>query len=230
MSDTYLTLRQYLTEDEADGISSITDSVLELAEELVDAYVGFVERHVTETYRGKATGGTTTTLIDTSSNSPFTINDGYFERCVIQIIGGTNKGEVRFISAYDKDTQTITVSEAFSSAIDTTSIFKIYQLARFPRECDVEAIDENDTYYKDIPEPIRRAVIAQCEYIIEQGDDFFESGTDLISESIDDYSYRLAEGVAKSDLKKMIAPKARAILKTFRVKTGRFSDTPNVPR
>lgn len=233
MSNIYKTLRQYLTESEADSILEITEPILKLAEELIDIYVAYVEKHVNSISRGIATGGSKTTLIDTSGDSPLSLNSGYFERCVLQIIGGTNKGEVRFISGYDKDQQKITLSEQFTNSIDTTSVYKIYQLARFPRNCDVEVITNNgdSVYYKDIPEKVRRAVIFQCEYIIEQGDSFFSSGSDIVSETIDDYSYKVSDSISKSSIERLISPKARTILATgIRKKVGRFSDIPNTPR
>ncbi len=141
----------------------------------------------------------------------------------MEIIGGTNEGERRRILSYDKDTQTITVASAFTSAIDTTSAFVIRQLGLFPRNNagsnrDVRVI--NETYYKRIPEAIKRAVAAQVEYLVEKGDSYFKGGADFKSERIDDYSYERAGSAV--GIEAMIAPKARLFLKGYKRRVGRL--------
>ena len=83
---------------------------------------------------GTADGGTTTTLIleepqGTSGNEMFPEHDDFLNGCTIKILGGTNSGAIRTISAYDVDAltgvATVTVSQAFSSAIDDTSTYQI---------------------------------------------------------------------------------------------------------
>ena len=206
------TKRGYITKADVESYAniSVTDDdeaieYMELAEEVIDNYVGFQNRFMRYSVEGIATGGSTTTLVDTSSDSYLNDSlDGVYEYCTIKIIAGTNIGEERIISTHNKDTGTITVNTAFTSAIDTTSVYIVYQLGKFPREKDVRIID--DRYYKYIPNEVKSACLAQMEYIIEMGTDFFISGVDKKSEDIDGYSYEA------NDITRMIAPKARHLL------------------
>lgn len=210
--------RGYLSHNELKQFANITikdndeaDDVISQAEEIIDAYIRRGDKFIRNQISGIATGGTTTTLIDTSGDSHLTFDNDYFNGCEIEIIGGTNAGERRRITDYDKTTKTITVASAFTAAIDSTSAYVIYQLGFFPRVKDVFHVDS--TYYKRIPEAIKRATAAQVEYIIEKGDSFFKGGADFKSESIDDYSYDRGEG--STGLAAMIAPKARHFLSGF---------------
>jgi len=205
--------RRYATQNEIEEFADIeikdnteADDRITQAEELIDSFVGPQDRHISVEYSGQATDGTTTTLIDTSSDTQLNFNDDYFDYCEVEIVGGTNKGEIRQITSSDKDTQTITVSSAFTSAIDSTSVYVIRQLSRFPRIKDVRVLD--NVYYKTIPDAVKRAVAAQIQYVIEKGDDYFVGATDKESESIADYSHSYKKGI---DL--LIAPKARALLR-----------------
>jgi hypothetical protein len=126
----------------------------------------------------------------------------------LHIIGGTNVGEERVITGQDSTTKTITVQKAFTNAIDTTSVYRIYQLAKFPRTQDAKLME--GVYYKYIPEQIKKATLAQVEYMISMGDDFFVSGIDKTNENIDGYDYQIPRDVRRS-----VAPKAREYLKGF---------------
>lgn len=76
--------------------------------------------------RGTAThAGTTTTLRDTGLG---TFATDYWKGASLKILSGTNRGEVRYISAYNATTKTFTVESAFPLATDTTS--------RYIVECD----------------------------------------------------------------------------------------------
>jgi len=212
------TRRGYLSQKELKQFANIVvnDSdeatdIISQAEEIIDAFIKRADKFIPREKNGKATGGSTTTLIDTSNDSPFSQDDDYYKNCEVEILGGTNVGERRRVSDYDKSSQTITVDSAFTAAIDATSVFQIYQLGFFPRVKDVWHNDS--VYYKRIPEAIKRATAAQVEYIIEKGNSFFKGGGDLESESIDDYSYQKAKG--STGIRAMIAPKARMFLKGF---------------
>ena len=215
--------RGYLSIDELQQLAdiSVTDDdeaadQISQAEEIIDSYIRNSSKFIPSPRNGKATDGSTTTLIDTSSDSPFNQDDDYYKGCEIEIIGGTNVGERRRVSGYDKDTQKITVSDAFASAIDGTSVFEIYQVGLFPRVIDVW--HQHETYYKRIPEAIKRAIAAQVEYIIEKGSSFFLGATDDESESIDDYSHKRVNAGMRS----MIAPKARMFLRGFVSRIGKL--------
>jgi hypothetical protein len=215
--------RGYLSQAELAQFANITvkdtseaDDVISQAEEIIDAYIRRASKFIPYREEGIATGGTTTTLIDSSSDSPFTQDDDYWKGCEVEIVGGTNAGERRKVTAYDKTTKTLTVDSAFTDSIDSTSVYVIYQLGFFPRVADVHHISSK--YYKRIPEAIKRAVAAQVEYIIEKGDSFFKGGADFKSESIDDYSYERAGRALGFEA--MIAPKARQFLRGFVSRIG----------
>jgi hypothetical protein len=215
--------RGYLSQDELKQFANITiqdtaeaDDVISQAEEIIDAFVRRATKFIAGIYKGVATGGTTNTIIDTSGDSYFNFDNGYFTGCEVEIVAGTNAGQRRRISGYDKATQTITVADVFPLAIDTTSVYVISQLGLFPRLKDIFHWDS--VYYRRIPEAIKRATAAQVEYIIEKGDSFFKGGADFQSESIDDYSYNRGEG--STGLAALIAPKARQFLSGFINRVG----------
>lgn len=221
--------RQYATLADIAEYSNVTVTdedeaadQLSMAEEMIDAYVGPQEKHVNEEVIGQATGGTTTTLIDISGDSYLVApEDDYYKYCEVEIIKGTNAGERRSITAYDQSTNKITVSPAFSSAIDSTSVYVIKQLGKFPRYCDVKYLEVSgvNTYLKRIPEAVRRAALAQLEYIVEKGTDFFSGPTDLEGEGIGSkYNYTV-----KKNMDRMIAPAARKFLHGIMNRTGSFS-------
>lgn len=217
------TKRGYITKQEVENYCdiAITDNDeaierMELAEEIIDKYVGFQNAFQRYEITGTATGGTTTTLVDDSGNTLLggSIDDRY-TYCILHIIGGTNAGEERVITAQDSDTKTVTVQKAFTNEIDATSVYRIYQLSKFPRTQDAKLID--GIYYKYVPEQVKKACLAQIEYMIEMGDDFFVSGIDKKTENIDGYGYSIPDSVRRA-----ISPKAREYLKGFTNRKGKL--------
>lgn len=186
---------------------------IEKAEEIIDSYVGYVEKHVIRNYVGKADSGTTTTIVSTTPLNVSTFLDNYLEFCVVEIVSGTNKGERRSIST--NTNYTITVRDAFTSAIDSTSAFKIYQLGKFPRLCDADYITEMDKWVKSIPDQIKRAVAYQVAYMETLGTDYAQN-LDIKSESLGDWSatYR--------DNSRSISPIAKELLIGYRVGVGKI--------
>ena len=214
-------MRSYITIDElqtyADvGIDDTTYAQEQIAqaEEIIDSFVGTQKKFFASWVFGQATDGSTSTLVDTSGDTPFTQPDNFFKWLHVEIVAGTNEGLIRQIKSYDKATKTITLAEDFPAAIDSTSVFKIYQLAKFPRLCDVFA--KNGVVYKSIPQDLKRAVAAQVEYLITQGPEFFQGTTDLSTETVDNYS-----NVAKPAAR-LIAPKARELLRRITNRKGTF--------
>ena len=204
--------RGYLSQDELKQFANITvedseeaNDIISQSEEIIDGFVGFVRKFISEKFHGNATSGTVTTLIDTSGDSPFAYNDDYFKGCEVEILGGTNEGKRRKIASYDKTNQTITVDETFTTPIDDTSVFIIYQLGKFPRVKDVENL--SSVYYRRIPEVVKRAVAAQVKYYIEKGVEFFHGATDYSSEDIGEW-----RGVNRENIDRVIAPLARQLL------------------
>ena len=71
--------------------------------------------------KGTATGGTSSTLVDTKRKE----DDDYWTGGVIEIISGTGVGQVRDVSDFASSTGTITVTPAFVTTPDTTSVYRI---------------------------------------------------------------------------------------------------------
>ena len=218
LSTTPTTRRGYLSQAELAQYANITivdaveaDDQISQAEEIIDAYVRQSEKFVKVRITGTATGGTTTTLIDTQYLTQY---DGYYTGLELEILAGTGAGKRLRITGSDKATKTVTFTPALDASINTTSVYEIYQLGLFPRYKDV--LYTNDTYYKRIPEAVKRATAAQVEYIIEKGEAYFKGGAEYKSESIGDYSYTREAGSITS----LIAPKARLLLKGYINRTG----------
>lgn len=210
---------------EVTDVAGSTAAQIALAEELIDQYVGHQDRHIQGESYGEVTGAVSKTVYDTSNETNLNQVDNYFARCVIEIIGGTGVGQIRPIVSSDKEDHSITYDgDVFSPALDGTSIFKIYQLAKFPRKKDVYGGRRGDNYSKSVPQLVKEAVIAQTEFIISQGDDFFGGiSSDMESERIGNYSYTRGNSSGSSSaLVKMIAPKARTLLRGIKNSGGRI--------
>jgi len=72
-----------------------------------------------------ATGGTTTTLIDTVT---LTGADDFYKGMIVEITSGPASGEARLITGSVLATNTITVLTAFSTAITSSSVYTIENL------------------------------------------------------------------------------------------------------
>jgi len=220
--------RQYATQAQLAEFADITindsdeaEDRINQAEELIDAYVGAQAKHIPWVSRGLATGGTTTTLVDSSGDSPIDdYDDNFWTYCEVEMLSGDAAGEKRTVSSYDKSETTVTVSDAFSSAISEGDAYRIYQLGKFPRNTEQEYIqndsDSEAKYFKWIPEQVTRATVAQVKYMIEKGQDFFAGEVDKTSETLLDYSYT----ADKSSTDKMISPHARMLLKGITNRKG----------
>lgn len=213
--------RNYVTTTEVDEMAGIVSTDLQIseAEEIIDAYVGYQKRHLEHSLKGRASaGGASTITLQSKEVNVYDID--YFKWCEVEILGGTGAGQRRTITGSTK-AGVLTVATIWTTAPDSTSFYKIYQLGKFPRQQDVTFFSEvaPSAYYKQIPEAIKRATAAQVEYMVSLGDDFFATDkADKQSESIGDYSYSNAEGAA--NINKLIAPKARALLRGIINRTG----------
>lgn len=220
--------RGYLTLEELEEFADITISdndeaydQIGHAEELIDDYLGFVTKFMTVEHVGVVSEvpSSTTFTLDADYINSFPFVD-YFKWCHVEIIGGTGAGQQRKITASD-ESGVLTVESEFSTTIDTTSAYKIYQMAKFPRYQDVfvDSRTQPTKYYKSIPEAIKRAVAAQVEYRINMGDKFFAQSGQETSERIGDYSYT---SKSEGGIKHLIAPKARKLLAGYIVRTGKI--------
>lgn len=217
------TRRQYITEADVEEYSdiSVTNSSeaedrMNLAEVMVDSYVGFITKHVRGKHSGQATSGGNDYIIDTSGDSPLNdYDDDYFTYCEVEIIGGTGNGQVRTISRHEPDSSKITVNENWSTNPDDTSFYVIRQLGKFPRPTDVFQ-NTDSKYFKQIPDAVKQATLAQFEYIVEKGDDFFAGAVDYDEEELGDYRYK-----AKKE-NRALSPQARQLLKPLVNRKGRM--------
>lgn len=219
--------RGYLSQSELEQMANITvtdateaDDRISQAEEMLDAYVGPQDKYMNHEITGLAAAGASTSItLETSQQNTYDID--YFKLCDVEILGGTGAGQRRKCTGSTK-AGVLTV-DTWTTTPSTDSFYRITQVGKFPRRCDVETYTSgtNTTYYKSIPEAIKRAVAAQIEYIIEMGDAFFAGDKpDMQSESIGDYSYTKGEGI--SNISKLIAPKAKVLLKGIYNRTGQI--------
>lgn len=221
------TLRNYITIAELQalcGIQVTNDGEalrqIERAEQAVDDYVGSTSKHVTSDFRGLVSSVNGKEVIDTNPASQLHVTDGYFERCVIEIIGGTGSGQMRLIASSSNDNRSVTVINDWDTPLDSTSFYRIYQLAKFPRQGDIYPSPDGRRYYKAIPDPIKRAVAAQIDFMIQKGDAFFVGDqADVISESVGNYSYSKANS-GQSSVVTALAPRARTLLRGYKNSMG----------
>lgn len=220
--------RGYLSQSELEQLANITitdtteaDDRISQAEEMIDAYVGAQDKHMTYATKGLAAAGASLSLtLEASQQNTFDID--FFKLCEVEIIGGTGAGQRRKCTGSTK-AGVLTVDSAWTTTPDSTSFYRIYQVGKFPRGCDVESNTSgaNTTYYKAVPEAIKRAVAAQIEFMIEMGDAYFAGDKpDMQSESIGDYSYTKGQGVG--GIGTLIAPKAKILLKGIYNRTGQI--------
>lgn len=220
--------RGYLSQSELEQLANITitditeaDDRISQAEEMIDAYVGAQDKHMTYKVTGlAAAAGALSLTLETSQQNTYDID--FFKLCEIEIVGGTGAGQRRKITGSTK-AGVLTIDSAWTTTPSTDSFYRIYQVGKFPRACDVESYTSgiNTTYYKAVPEAIKRAVAAQVEYFIEMGDAFFAGDkSEMQSENIGDYGYTKGEGV--SGIGKLIAPKAKILLKGIFNRTGQI--------
>jgi hypothetical protein len=218
--------RGYLTQPDLAEYANIiiedpteADDQISQAEEMIDSYVGPQVKHFPQVIYGKMqSSGVNNLQLDPIHTNVYQKN--YLLNCWIEIIGGTGQGQTRKIT-----TQTyagiITTESDFTTALDSTSFYKIWQLGKFPRHQDVyfDGINTPNQYYMQITEMVKRATAAQVEYIIEMGQKFFSSqASQLNSEKIGDYAY--TKGNSKNPQDQLIAPKAKEYLTGIKVRTG----------
>jgi hypothetical protein len=182
--------------------------------------VGYQEKFFQYNLNGKVSSGNGTTgfTLDTLHINSYPYTD-YFAGMMVEILGGTNAGERKRITGSSSDG--VITTEAFTSAFDTTSVYSIFQLGKFPRKKDIffNSYETPNKYYKQIPEAIKRAVAAQVEYIIQMGTQFFSTdASEKTSESIGDYSY--SKRASSAGASRIIAPKARILLRGITNRTG----------
>lgn len=217
--------RNYVTIQEVSATLglTVTDLQINSAEELIDNYVGPQDKFLEYDLDGLiAAGGANNVTLEQVHQNNMQLD--FLKRCRIEIIGGTGEGQARNITGQTYE-GVITVDIAFNPALDTTSFYKIYQLAKFPRKEDFayDSTHSPQRYYKSIPEKVREAIFAQIEFMVNMGDDFFATDkSDFQSESIGDYSYSKGNVSGGTGIGSMIAPKAKTLLRGIINRTGKI--------
>lgn len=221
--------RQYLSQSELQQFADITisnpteaDVLISQAEEILDGYVGFQDQFLSkredQTIIGKAQAANANTLtLESRHSNVFLVN--YFSYTELEIIGGTGQGQRNGILSSTYPNTIVTFVNPFTTAPDATSLYRIYQLGKFPRrkDCYLDAINPpTPIYYKSIPESIKRATAAQIEYMLNQGYSFFKSD-DIFksSEKIGDYTWDKPRDGSGTGITQMIAPKAKMFLQGY---------------
>lgn len=223
------TRRGYLSQSELSQYADITitdtaeaDDRIGQAEEQIDAYCGYIEKYMPHVVTGQCSAASSSSLTLEQSHQN-TYDKNYFKNCEIEIVSGTGEGQRRRVLSSLK-TGVLTVSDSWSTTPDTTSIYRIYQLAKFPRPLDVEPITVSGetVIVKTIPEAVKRAVAAQVAFAIQKGDSFFQGDSvEKISEKIGDYSYEKSS-TGSGGFTKLVSPMAKMLLKGYVSKIGKL--------
>lgn len=215
---------------ETTDVPGSTEAQIQLAEELIDRYVGPQPKAMRREYTGSITSllDSFKNIIDTGNSSQLDLTNGYLAGAVLEMVSGAAAGKREVILSSDKATKGVTLRSALSTAPAVGDYFKIYQYAKFPRAQDVQNTPDGLQVFHSIPEAVREAVIAQVKYIIAKGDAYFTGdGSDLQSESFLNYSYSRGSGSdAASALTKIISPQARTLLRGIMNRKGRIAEGP----
>lgn len=216
------TLRNYIALTNVQVVeATATEAQLDLAEQLIDQYVGWQSKHVRSDFDGEITAIDSLVISDTSSTSKLDSAgyDNYWNYCVVEFMSGSAAGEIKRITASDYSAKTITIDSATTGSLAVGDVFRVYQLAKFPRVKDT--FNRDTVFYKAIPKAVQEAVIAQVSFIIEMGDSYFTGeDSEMDSESIMSYNYSRGANSGQSAIVKMLAPKARILLRGIKNRTG----------
>lgn len=234
IDSTYLT--SYLSGFSLNSDFSSADDLISTAEEMIDSYVGpqikwfriastdnagiytppdwEPNTPINRELRGRVSAVASNTQFNLQTYQQNAYQQDFFAWCWVEIIGGTGIGQTNWVTGSTLAGQ-LTVQTAWTTPIDTTSVYRLYQLGKFPRVQDVyfDSLNQPVRYYKTIPDAVRRAVAAQCAYINRMGRAFFESDAAYMeSQKVGTYSYKRA--ISKGDSERMhIAPEARELLR-----------------
>lgn len=244
--------RQYITtaylSDYLSGLSlnadyANADDLISQAEEMIDSYVGNQTKWfrissstnagiytppdwepdipINRELRGRVASVPSSTQFVLQLYQQSAYQEDFFVGCWVEIIGGTGLNQTNQVSGSILN-GTITVVAAWSTALDTTSVYRIYQLGKFPRAQDVyfDSLNQPVRYYKTIPDAVRRATAAQAAYINRMGRAFFESDSaHMQSEKLASYSYTRNSKVNPRSL--FIAPEAKQALREDNITSRR---------
>ena len=136
-------------------------------------------RRAGEFLTGTATGGSTSTLIDT--NSPdFQASDNYWDECVVEMVSGTagNVGQRRRASAFVSSSAQLTFYGTFPSSVSSGDGYRLYR--RFTPVDYERAINRSlNTSWPDFGDTIRKTVSTvrdTLQYAVPTGPDIGNRG------------------------------------------------------
>lgn len=162
------TQRGYLTASEFEDLTNlrVTDIVewdrqADLAERYVDLVCGPSPQFHPSRTLTTVTSSTSNTFVSPELDND---KDDYYNNLKVEIKQNTGSGYKGFVTDYDSDTTTLTVSGSFSSNPDSTSKMIVTQVAVFPRLEDFDA-DGRPT----IPDAVTEATAYAIEYAVTKG-------------------------------------------------------------
>lgn len=211
-------MRRYYIEN--GDVEGATEEQIEMAEDMIDGFVGTQDKFFPIVRTSEVSSVSGKTIYADVAGSPLSVSDGYYTDCIIEIIGGTGTGQKRYIESSSQADRSVTYrGETFYPNVDTTSVFKIYQHAKFPRIKDAHVY--LNAWYKTIPQAVKDATIAQVKFIMNLGEDYFitDDSSDKQSETIGNYSYSKFSNSATSNVR-ALSPRARQILKGIKTNTA----------
>lgn len=221
-------LRQYTNPARVKSVANdeslvVTDYIINLAEEMVDAYCADYIRPSTsapfydvDSFLPAVFTGNSVVIQSTD-----TLETNYLKYCVVEI---EDTGTIYPILNSNNLTLTLDNAENESGLKDV----KIYQLSKFPRLGDT-VIEDNTIVRKTIPQAIRQAASYQAWFIVNRPD-LFDNSTEISlynSESIGrggQYSYTggSAEQMQfllqkETVLGRLLSPEAKILLQKYKI-------------
>ncbi len=158
------------------------------------------------------TSSTATTFVATELDSD---KDDFYNNMRMTIKEGTAAGFEGFVSNYDSSTMTLTVSGAFSSNPDSTSVAFVEQIATFPRFGD-RTPDNRPKIPEEMPRII--AYIIEYQHNIDNQRGFNSSSLEgsaggIKREKIGEWETEYATDDDDSEIKALIGVKAYIVAK-----------------
>jgi len=141
--------------------------------------VAEVARRAGEFLTGTATGGSTTTLIDTNG-ADLQASDDYWNECVVEMTGGTagNVGQRRRVSDFVSATAQATFYGSFPSTVASGDSYRLYR--RFTPVDYERAINRSlNTAWPDFGDTVRKTVTTTrdtLQYAVPTGPDIGNRG------------------------------------------------------
>lgn len=229
------TKRNYATIEQIQEYANITvtDSdeawqQIEKAEEMIDAYVGAHTRFHHRTTVGEIGALSADSLTITDAYGGYLDRiDNYYKGLLFVVVAGVSTGKTAMVTSSSYANKSLTLDTVIED-LQPGCVFELRQIGKFPRLQDAHTNRMSTLWYTQIPDAVTRAVAAQLEYMINQGDEFFSTDqADKSSESIGNYSYSKQAGGSSSSMQRMIAPQAKVLLRGYVNRGGRLISGPD---